>query len=88
MILRAIIALVSVVIVSILQFLPFADPAVISQIDSGLTPFKNYLAGADWFFPMATFFTVVSMVFVIESVILLFKLIHWLAKTLSAGFVH
>lgn len=66
---------------------PIADTAVLTYIANGLSPFKTAISGANWLFPVAPFFQVISYVLAIEGIILTIKLLHWIVKNITVGFV-
>lgn len=72
---------------AILSLFPIADATVISSLSNSVASFKTAIASADYLFPVSEFFTIMTIVISIEAGILLIKIIHWLAKNISAGFI-
>lgn len=70
----------------VLSLFPSADSGIVSQITSGLEPFKSAVATANWFFPVGTFFSLMGIIFVVELGIFSYKLIIFLARNISFGF--
>lgn len=70
----------------VLSLFPTADAEIVSQITSGLAPFKSAVATANWFFPVGTFFTILGIVFSVEFGIFSYKLVLFLARNISLGF--
>lgn len=85
MIWQGIIGVITAVLMAIITLLPLADPVVVTRITDGLTPFKTMIATADWLFPVASFFAIIKIMIGVEAVIIVVKIIHWVAKTLSVG---
>lgn len=71
----------------LLLLFPSANPTTVSSITSSVTTFRSYMAGANWIFPVDTFFTVLGLIIAIESSWLLYKLIRWLVGILSLKFI-
>jgi len=87
MIWNSIIGVIVAILGSFILMFPIADVAVLDQINGGLAPFKSYLSNAGWLFPVQQFFTILGIVIVIEGIFFTIKVIHWLIKNISAGFV-
>lgn len=79
------------VIIAVFNFLiglfPIADPLVTTRLTATITPFKTFMSGADWLFPVTDFFTILTIIMTVEAGILLIKILHWIVKNISAGFV-
>jgi len=75
-----------IVIDILLSFFPTADAGTITAITSQLAPFKTAIAAANWFFPVDTFFSLLSIVFVVEFGIFTYKFVKFLVKNVSLGF--
>jgi hypothetical protein len=87
MIWNSIIGVIIAVLGSFIAMFPDVDTAVLDQINGGLAPFKSYLSNAGWLFPVQQFFTIIGIVIVTEGIFFAIKVIHWLIKNISAGFV-
>jgi hypothetical protein len=70
-----------------INLFPIADSGVLAQISGSVAPFKAFLANADWLFPIQQFFIILQVVITLEAGIVAFKILHWLFKIGSAGFV-
>ena len=71
----------------LLGLLPLADANVTTRLTASIIPFKTYMSNADWLFPVQDFFTILTIIMTIEAGIVLIKILHWIAKNISAGFV-
>jgi len=87
MIFDKIIGVVSGILIAVITLFPYADENVLATISSNLTPFKTYLSNANWLFPVTELGTIIGLAFAIEGIILAIKLVHWIVKNLSIGFV-
>lgn len=71
----------------VLSFLPQANPAHVAKISEQLQPLKTTVASAGWFFPVSDFFTILGIVFTIESFLFLYKFVKFIVKNVSMGFI-
>jgi len=69
----------------IISLLPNADSGIISTITTYNTQFRSALVNINWFFPVDTALTFLGIVFVIQGIILSFKIIKYVAGVLTAG---
>lgn len=72
---------------AMLSLFPNADPTTVASISTAIVNFKTAIAQADYLFPVDDFFTIMQIVIAVEAGILLIKIVHWIAKNVSAGFV-
>lgn len=68
-----------------LTFFPYADEDVVDLIDVQLDAFRGYLAGANWIFPVGDFFTLLSAVFLIESIYWIYRFSRYILNNISFG---
>lgn len=87
MILDKIISTISGILIAVITLFPYADTTTLTTISSNLTPFKTYLSNANWLFPVTELGTIIGLAFAIEGIILAIKIVHWIIKNLSIGFV-
>lgn len=71
----------------LLSFLPLPDPTTLALVDSSLGSFRAYMASVNWFFPVSTFFALLSAIFLIEAGLLSYKLSKWIITNISLGLV-
>jgi len=69
----------------ILDFLPDVDTNVSDTITSSVTGFRDALTNINWFFPVDTTLQFLSTIFVIESLIFLWKLIRYIGGIFTLG---
>lgn len=85
MIFETIITWVTNALELIISILPMADSAIITQINAYTNTFRSLLSGINWFFPVNTALLFLSLMFVIQTSVLSFKLIRYVAGVLTAG---
>lgn len=85
MIIDAVVSVVIAVLHEIISLFPLADSSVLSAISSYTSTFRIYATNASWMFPIDTLFLCFSTILIVESSILGFKLIRWLASNLTGG---
>lgn len=84
---NTIITLIVSVLIAFISMFPDVDTGTLAQFNSGLTPFKSYIATAGWIFPVSQFFIVIGIVLTVEASLFTIKIAHWVLKNVSAGFV-
>lgn len=80
MIFNGIVFLITSIVNFLLDLLPDEDPAVTAQLTGTLDIFKDMLETMAWWFPVDGFFTIMTMIFTIELVLLLWRLGKWIAS--------
>jgi len=80
MIFNGIVYFITQIVNFLLDLLPDEDPTVTLQLTGSLDIFKNMLSSMAWWFPVDGFFTIMVMIFTIESVMLLWRLGKWIAS--------
>lgn len=70
-----------------LSLLPLSDSAITTGISSQLTSFRSNIAVINWLFPVDTFFSLLGMVFAVESLYFSYKAIRWVIGAISFGFI-
>jgi len=86
MIFTAISSFVLGLLALLLTLLPDADAGVLTDLETGLEPFRGMLAGANWLFPVSTFLGFLGMVLAIELIMFGYKSVMWLLRNVSLGF--
>jgi len=71
----------------LIQFFPLANSSVVAYVTDQIVEFRALMVQANWIFPVADFFSVVSMVFLVESVYWLFKGIKYILSILTLNLV-
>jgi len=72
---------------NLIQFFPLADSTIVASIDDQLTIFRNFISSMNWLFPVSDFFTAVTAIFLIESVLLSYKIIRYILSVLTLNVV-
>lgn len=70
-----------------LQIFPFANTNTVNSINTSVSQVRNSIASAGWIFPIDTFFTLLTAVIVIETSIITFKVVRWIASNITLGFI-
>lgn len=74
-------------LILLLTPLPDTDPAIVSMISSNMTVFIGYLQTANFFFPVTTLGVILTAIFSMETGLLTWKLIKWIASIISIGII-
>jgi hypothetical protein len=72
----------------IIGLLPDADSDAIALIHDALYNVKTYASGANWFFPVDTFFFCIGSFLGILIGIGVFKLIRWVLSIITVNLIH
>lgn len=67
----------------VIGLLPDASPTYVAQISTTITDFKTLMNIYDFIFPVGTFFTVLSLIILIESGYTTFRLSLFIAKYIT-----
>lgn len=87
MIFGILIAFVADIMTALVELFPTASTTNIAQITANLSNFKTSMGTAGYIFPVDTFFTLISIVFTIEASMLAYKVIRYIARHISLGFI-
>lgn len=88
MIFEAIIGFASIVITQLLNIFPEVDASAIDSINSFYTTIRTNFADAAWFVPVDVFFQVFGIIILVESSVFVVRIVRYLTRLLTAGFVH
>lgn len=87
MIIEALIGSISIVITQILKLFPIVNSTTLTSINTTYASFRSTIASASWIFPTDTAFTLLGIVLGIELTVLTVRMIRWVIRIVSGGFI-
>lgn len=70
----------------LIAILPDADAGTLTFITNGIVSIKETIQAADAFFPVTLFFTMISLIFLIETIVLFWRLGRYVMGNITLGF--